>query len=164
MLLVPNLTRWRRRALVLGILSQAACARPISTPVPPLPTALTSIVRAYAGCWTLSFDRPFPGAGIDTVVTVALDTSIISVRGDHAALLARGLAGFTRGRKTPFALLWQPQVPPDTTELAIRSTSGVGWRLWVVGDSVTGRAFEFWDLGPSETDAGHVRGHRLACP
>lgn len=160
----PFLLRASASVAALGLLLLGACAKPLPpAPLPPLPTGLASTVRAYAGCWALGFDRTFPGAEIDSAVTVALDTVIIQVRGERAALRARGLTGFTRGRKEPFELLWEPRLPPDTTQLAIRGLSGVGWRLAVMGDSVSGRGFEYWDLGPDETAAGSVWGHRVAC-
>jgi hypothetical protein len=95
---------------------------------------------------------------------VALDTLVIGADPHGPALSAQALAGFTLGRDRPFELVWQPRLPPDTTYLAIRSLSGVGWRLWLADDSLTGRTFEYWDLGPTETEAGPVRGQRVACP
>jgi len=151
-------------ALAAALCGLACQPPPPPRPLPTLSPEVAEVAYRYAGCWELTFDRGFPGGGIGQQVAVVLDTVVIGSDPKGPALLAEALDGFTNGRQTPFALVWQPRLPPDSSSLSIRSTSGVTWRFVLTSDSLIGRSFEYWDLGPTETDAGPMSGHRLVCP
>jgi hypothetical protein len=156
------------RTFLLGamlILGSAACGAP---PPGPPPVAGVVLPRDLAGCYALNRTKSLyfapPRIRLDS--TAAVDESRGFTR-DSAWALARlnAQGGAIVDERTHPILYWKA-ASADSIRIMI-STGFSGSALTVAaradGDTLHGRGVEFWDMGPTENDAGPVTLVRIPC-
>jgi hypothetical protein len=155
---------------LVGAALTLACATPRVRPAPPALGDLgvyAAGARRSSGCWAIRSSEPDPSGDLAQLVILELDTLVVSPAGTGTTpeLRAFGRAGVPRSlRDQRPAYFWHvASGRPDTVDIAMGGMSFPGWRLTPSGDSLVGRAYQFWDLGGVETDGGRVSARRVAC-
>jgi hypothetical protein len=147
------------------ILAPAACGAPAAGPPPPVSGAI--LPRDLAGCYALTTTKRLyfapPQLRLDS--TAAVDQMRGFVRDSAWALARLDREGRPMVDEQQHPILYWTAAPADSILIVI-STGFSGSELVVgagTGDTLQGRATEFWDMGPSKNDAGAVTLVRIPC-
>lgn len=100
--------------------------------------------------------------GIGRRLVVRLDSVAAPTRVGPQQYYGEGFDGFPRLPGQASLIRWLSHAT-DSLEIVSIGLGGTGWRLGTAGDSLTGQAYEYYDIVPNETPAGPASAHRRAC-
>jgi hypothetical protein len=153
---VPSIVcvgKWPPGAALVVFLGLAAgpCHAQVAAQVSP---------RDWLGCWAVAMRDSVPYMARSLLLR--LDSTRAPTRDGPQHYYGAGLEGFPPSGMRPNPLLWITP-SPESLEVVVIGLGGIGWRFTRRADSLTGEAYEYYDIVPNETPRGPASARRQRC-